>query len=111
MCNRLSEVHHLVVPLSLSDDENDGNSDELMDIKGRTGSSPDLSETREVKSRPELQKQSKTRSSHKSLDLSDKRHERPNEKGMQTNGLCNGLTTLINSFANALQIHQNITLV
>lgn len=84
LCNRLSEVHHVFGPLSSSDDENDGNPNELMNIQRRTDSSSDLSETAADESRLES-KQSKTRSSQKSLDFNDERHERPNEKGMQTN--------------------------
>ena len=83
----ISEVHHVVVPLSSSDDESDDhNRNELMDMKPRiTASSPDLSETASLQSsaQPPQQKQNKTRSDAQPIHSNDERHERPNEKGIQ----------------------------
>ncbi|CAG2163297.1 unnamed protein product [Oppiella nova] len=77
------QLHHVVVPLSSSDDENDENVNELMD--GQlviTASSPDLSDssTHPSSTTPPPQRQTKTRSQlQRQLLSSDERlDERPN---------------------------------
>jgi hypothetical protein len=81
MCDKLSEMHHIVSPLSSTDDENDENPNELMESERHiTVSSPDSSESSLQSSSPQTKPLS-TAQSMQSNDEHDE-HNHQTENGM-----------------------------